>query len=260
MIQLFTFWTHFSLCVNGCVFITVIHLCFQISSLVNMGRHFGDLARVRHVITYSLSPFEQRAFANYFSKGIPNVWRRFTSSFFKVAPREFTWLWYILFYVLPLTVGERCVLNMPCWYFTFFVFHRLITHRSMLVMPMSLKIVTFFFFQFECIWFSTRVGVNSFARQNVNVCGFLSQNFFTLDSQSKIDGIYILKGYCNLQQSGPKTIYLNLKEEIHFTCSWFNVDFNFKSLQVNGHYYSVTKHVLCIFCKVCSGVLCCLHV
>ncbi|XP_008418273.1 cytochrome b-c1 complex subunit 8 isoform X1 [Poecilia reticulata] len=57
-----------------------------ISSLVNMGRHFGDLARVRHVITYSLSPFEQKAFANYFSKGIPNVWRRFTASFFKVAP------------------------------------------------------------------------------------------------------------------------------------------------------------------------------
>ncbi|XP_051933041.1 cytochrome b-c1 complex subunit 8 [Hippocampus zosterae] len=51
-----------------------------------MGRHFGNLARVRHVITYSLSPFEQKAFPNYFSKGIPNVWRRFTSSFFKVAP------------------------------------------------------------------------------------------------------------------------------------------------------------------------------
>ncbi|KPP68616.1 cytochrome b-c1 complex subunit 8-like [Scleropages formosus] len=51
-----------------------------------MGRHFGDLARVRHIITYSLSPFEQRAFANYFSKGIPNVWRRFRSNVFKVAP------------------------------------------------------------------------------------------------------------------------------------------------------------------------------
>ncbi|KAI3351831.1 hypothetical protein L3Q82_020671, partial [Scortum barcoo] len=57
-----------------------------ISSLVNMGQHFGELAKIRHVITYSLSPFEQRAFPNYFSKGIPNVWRRFTGSFFKVAP------------------------------------------------------------------------------------------------------------------------------------------------------------------------------
>lgn len=64
-------------------------LSFQISSLVNMGQHFGELAKVRHIITYSLSPFEQRAFPNYFSKGIPNVWRRITSSMFRVAPREF---------------------------------------------------------------------------------------------------------------------------------------------------------------------------
>ncbi|KAK5897207.1 hypothetical protein CesoFtcFv8_010288 [Champsocephalus esox] len=51
-----------------------------------MGGHFGELARIRHVVTYSLSPFEQRAFPNYFSKGIPNVWRRFRASVFKVAP------------------------------------------------------------------------------------------------------------------------------------------------------------------------------
>lgn len=56
-----------------------------------MGRHFGDLAKIRHVITYSISPFEQRAFPNYFSKGIPNVWRRFKSSVFKVAPRKSFW-------------------------------------------------------------------------------------------------------------------------------------------------------------------------
>ncbi|XP_072289593.1 cytochrome b-c1 complex subunit 8 [Eucyclogobius newberryi] len=51
-----------------------------------MGRNFGELAKIRHVITYTISPFEQKAFPNYFSKGIPNVWRRITSSFFKVAP------------------------------------------------------------------------------------------------------------------------------------------------------------------------------
>ncbi|XP_038269497.1 cytochrome b-c1 complex subunit 8 [Dermochelys coriacea] len=51
-----------------------------------MGGHFGNLERVRHVITYSLSPFEQRAFPNYFTKGIPNVWRRFRSQVFRVAP------------------------------------------------------------------------------------------------------------------------------------------------------------------------------
>ncbi|KAG9334829.1 hypothetical protein JZ751_006398 [Albula glossodonta] len=51
-----------------------------------MGRHFGDLAKIRHVITYSISPFEQRAFPNYFSKGTMNVWRRFRASIFKITP------------------------------------------------------------------------------------------------------------------------------------------------------------------------------
>lgn len=53
-----------------------------------MGREFGNLARVRHVITYSLSPFEQRAFPNFFSKGIPNVLRRIQASILRVVPRE----------------------------------------------------------------------------------------------------------------------------------------------------------------------------
>lgn len=53
-----------------------------------MGREFGKLTRVRHVITYSLSPFEQRAFPHYFSKGIPNVLRRIQASILRVAPRE----------------------------------------------------------------------------------------------------------------------------------------------------------------------------
>ncbi|XP_005997905.1 cytochrome b-c1 complex subunit 8-like [Latimeria chalumnae] len=51
-----------------------------------MGRHFGNLIKVRHIITFSLSPFEQKAFPNYFTKGIPNLWRRFQSQIFRVAP------------------------------------------------------------------------------------------------------------------------------------------------------------------------------
>ncbi|NXF78575.1 QCR8 protein, partial [Sclerurus mexicanus] len=51
-----------------------------------MGKHFGNLARVRHVITYSLSPFEQRAVPNVFSHGVPNVMRRFSSQVLKVVP------------------------------------------------------------------------------------------------------------------------------------------------------------------------------
>ncbi|XP_077179027.1 cytochrome b-c1 complex subunit 8 [Paroedura picta] len=54
-----------------------------------MGIHFGNLERVRHVITYSLSPFEQRAFPNYFSNGIPNLWRRFRTQVFRVTPPFF---------------------------------------------------------------------------------------------------------------------------------------------------------------------------
>nr|XP_033782745.1 cytochrome b-c1 complex subunit 8 [Geotrypetes seraphini]XP_033782746.1 cytochrome b-c1 complex subunit 8 [Geotrypetes seraphini]XP_033782747.1 cytochrome b-c1 complex subunit 8 [Geotrypetes seraphini]XP_033782748.1 cytochrome b-c1 complex subunit 8 [Geotrypetes seraphini] len=51
-----------------------------------MGHHFGDLIKVRHIITYSLSPFEQKAFPNYFTKGIPNLWRRFRGQVFRVGP------------------------------------------------------------------------------------------------------------------------------------------------------------------------------
>lgn len=53
-----------------------------------MGREFGNLTRIRHVISYSLSPFEQRAFPHYFSKGIPNVLRRTRERILRVAPRE----------------------------------------------------------------------------------------------------------------------------------------------------------------------------
>ncbi|KAK2501187.1 hypothetical protein MC885_009056 [Smutsia gigantea] len=52
-----------------------------------MGREFGQLTRMRHVITYSLSPFEQRAFPHYFSKGIPNMLRRTRACILRVAPR-----------------------------------------------------------------------------------------------------------------------------------------------------------------------------
>ncbi|NXX70512.1 QCR8 protein, partial [Spizella passerina] len=51
-----------------------------------MGKHFGNLARVRHVISYSLSPFEQQAFPNVLSHSVPNVARRFSSQVLKVVP------------------------------------------------------------------------------------------------------------------------------------------------------------------------------
>jgi len=51
-----------------------------------MGLHFGQLAKIRGVVTYKLSPFEQRAFAGAISKGIPNIFRRVMENFFIVAP------------------------------------------------------------------------------------------------------------------------------------------------------------------------------
>ncbi|KAH8300464.1 hypothetical protein KR018_007834 [Drosophila ironensis] len=57
----------------------------RLTSILN-GAHFGNLAKVHGIITYKLSPFEQRAFAGAISKGVPNMVRRFRSNVFIVAP------------------------------------------------------------------------------------------------------------------------------------------------------------------------------
>lgn len=51
-----------------------------------MGGKFGNLARYKNIISYSLSPFEQRAFAGFFSKGAANLYRRFMGQVMYVAP------------------------------------------------------------------------------------------------------------------------------------------------------------------------------
>lgn len=53
-----------------------------------MGKHFGELAKIRGLITYKLSPHEQRAYAGAISGGLPNFFRRFRESVFKWAPRK----------------------------------------------------------------------------------------------------------------------------------------------------------------------------
>lgn len=50
-----------------------------------MGQHFGNLAKVRNIVQYRISPHEQRAFAGAISQGIPNTFRRITSELFYVA-------------------------------------------------------------------------------------------------------------------------------------------------------------------------------
>lgn len=54
-----------------------------------MGKHFGELAKIRGLITYKLSHHEQRAFAGAISHGVPNTFRRFRDVVFRVLPRKF---------------------------------------------------------------------------------------------------------------------------------------------------------------------------
>jgi ubiquinol-cytochrome c reductase subunit 8 len=61
-----------------------------------MGKHFGELAKIRGIIQYRLSPFEQRAFAGAISKGLPNILFRIRSNIFRVLPCEFCYIDYLL--------------------------------------------------------------------------------------------------------------------------------------------------------------------
>ena len=54
-----------------------------------MGKHFGELAKLRGIIQFRISPHEQRAFAGAISQGIPNVFRRIWSEGFFVGVRKF---------------------------------------------------------------------------------------------------------------------------------------------------------------------------
>ncbi|XP_049865047.1 cytochrome b-c1 complex subunit 8 [Pectinophora gossypiella] len=51
-----------------------------------MGLHFGELAKIRGLVSYKISAHEQRAFAGAVSNGLPNLFRRFRASVFRVAP------------------------------------------------------------------------------------------------------------------------------------------------------------------------------
>ena len=54
-----------------------------------MGKEFGNLAKIRGVVYFRLSPHEQRAFAGAISHGVPNMFRRFRESVLTVVPRKF---------------------------------------------------------------------------------------------------------------------------------------------------------------------------
>ncbi|XP_059982582.1 cytochrome b-c1 complex subunit 8-like [Lagenorhynchus albirostris] len=58
----------------------------DLGAAATLGREFGHLMRVRPVITYSLSPLEQRAFPHCFSKGVPNMLHRTQACILRVVP------------------------------------------------------------------------------------------------------------------------------------------------------------------------------
>merc|ERR1711976_55133 len=67
-----------------------------LGTAVNMGRAFGNLGvRMRGVVTYSLSPYEQKSFAGAFTKGFPNLVHRFAKKTVVVgAPLFLSYLYY----------------------------------------------------------------------------------------------------------------------------------------------------------------------
>lgn len=83
----------------------------RLTSVLN-GAHFGNLAKVHGIVTYKLSPFEQRAFAGAISKGLPNMLRRIRSNIFRVTPRKREV--YPLSYQVALTNVYNCY-SLHCW-------------------------------------------------------------------------------------------------------------------------------------------------
>ncbi|TMW53610.1 hypothetical protein DOY81_001374 [Sarcophaga bullata] len=58
----------------------------RLTSALNEHHGFGTLAKIHNIVTYKISPFEQRAFAGAIKNGLPNIFRRVRSNIFIVAP------------------------------------------------------------------------------------------------------------------------------------------------------------------------------
>uniref|UniRef100_A0A5F8G2B7 Cytochrome b-c1 complex subunit 8 n=1 Tax=Monodelphis domestica TaxID=13616 RepID=A0A5F8G2B7_MONDO len=63
-----------------------------------MGHEFGNLIWIKHIISYSLSPFQQRAFPNYFLKGISNMTRWMQDSILCVTSPLLPFIGFYLLY------------------------------------------------------------------------------------------------------------------------------------------------------------------
>ena len=51
-----------------------------------MGRTFGSLKKINRMVYFTISPFEQRAFAGVITKGIPKMMSRFAGQAFVTLP------------------------------------------------------------------------------------------------------------------------------------------------------------------------------
>ncbi|CAH1983390.1 unnamed protein product [Acanthoscelides obtectus] len=51
-----------------------------------MGHGFGELYKLRGIITYRISPFELKAFAGVISHGFPNTIRRIAENVLYIVP------------------------------------------------------------------------------------------------------------------------------------------------------------------------------
>ena len=74
-----------------CVVLGSVRVLAQVLPVMGGGvRYIGEWGslgpKVKGIVTYSLAPFQQRALAGILSKGIHNVYRRFTSEFLNFAP------------------------------------------------------------------------------------------------------------------------------------------------------------------------------
>ena len=59
---------------------------FRLSERAEM-KAFGALGvHVKNIITYSLSPFEQKVFTGIVTRGVPNIIRRFSEEIFYILP------------------------------------------------------------------------------------------------------------------------------------------------------------------------------
>ncbi|XP_011631333.1 cytochrome b-c1 complex subunit 8 [Pogonomyrmex barbatus] len=54
--------------------------------LVNMGKYFGNLAKINGIVFFRLSPYEQKTFKGIISEGVPNTIRRIQGNIFRIAP------------------------------------------------------------------------------------------------------------------------------------------------------------------------------